>query len=195
MLKIILKGFTPLFFLFLISSCKKGDVGPQGPQGPQGTQGETGSKGEAGSANVKYSAWFTPSSYVRTTVYGLSNFTYAAAATEVTQDIIDQGTVLVYGKLNGYNDNIWPTNSVGQLPITLSYIITETSVDTWDAILSPAKITIRMVNSTNTYTTLNHAHQFRYIVIPGGSAISGRVSRDYQSMSYSEVCSLLQIPE
>jgi hypothetical protein len=62
------------------------------------------------------------------------------------------------------------------------------------------------VNSVNFYTGgISTAHQFRYVIIPGGVA-GGRIANGQQTyfgytssqlkvMSYHDVCTLLNIPE
>ncbi len=172
-------------------ACKKGDVGPQGPEGPAGAQGPQ------GSPNVKYSDWFTPNAYTLTTVFGIKHFTYQKTVPEITQPILDSGMVIVFGKLLGYTPSVWPTNQVSQMPIALTYVQSgSTMTDTWSALTAPQKLTIRFVNDKNEYNVIATAHQFRYLIVPGGSKISGRAAgADYQQMSYREICSLFRIPE
>lgn len=183
------------FFLLIVATifvaCKKGDVGPQGPEGPTGPQGPQ------GAPNVKYSAWFTPNAYTLTTLFGIKHFTYDKNVPEITQPILDSGLVIVFGKLLGYNPTIWPTSQVSQLPIALTYVQSgSTMTDTWSALTAPQKLTIRFVNDKNEYNAIATAHQFRYIIVPGGSKISGRsAAGNFEQMSYSEICSLFQIPE
>ena len=192
------------FFLCvaILHSCKKGDPGPAGATGPVGPGGPA---GPIGAANVKYSDWFTPGPYTSTTVFGISNFTYDKAAPAITQPVLDSGLVLTFGKLLGYAASFWPTTQVAQLPISLTYKQgTTIMTDTWSARAQPQKLTINFINSVNYYTNISPQHQFRYIIIPGGSKISltsGRkaslrqVAENYQYMSYSEICNALNIPE
>src|ERR1700720_2689117 len=126
-----------LFTLLLFSSCKKGDTGPAGATGAAGAAGSAGPTGATGSANVIYSAWFTPDTYVKDTVFNLYGFYYNKATTDITQAVLDSGVVLTYGKLDGYNSVIWPTAQVSQLPIVVSYKFSSQSVtynDTWSAL-------------------------------------------------------------
>jgi len=80
--------------MLFVSSCgKDGAVGPQGPQGqigatgPTGPTGSTGATGATGSANVIYSAWTTPSTYKKDTVFGAWHFDANIPATKITQAI------------------------------------------------------------------------------------------------------------
>lgn len=176
-------------------SCKKGDTGPQGP---------------TGNANVMYSDWFTPSSYIKDTVFGIWGFKYNQPATAITQQVLDSGTVITYGKLVGYNPSVWPAGQIAQMPISLTYVQGQTMTDTWTALATVGNLRIRFVNDKNYYTNIATSHQFRYIVIPANKkvtasvrqgAVSARgaqldeVANNYQQMSYSEVCQKLGIPE
>ena len=183
---------VPVVLLF---SCKKGDTGPAGP---------------TGNANVIYSDWFTPATYIKDTVFGIWGFKYTKAATDITQQVLDSGTVITYAKLLGYNPLIWAAGQVGQLPISLTYVQGVTMTDTWSATTTAGNLRIRFVNDKNYYTSVATTHQFRYIIIPANKkatssvrqgAVSGRgqqmeeVANNYQQMSYSEVCQRLGVPE
>jgi hypothetical protein len=188
----------------LIAGCS-GKDGPTGPQGP------------AGNANVSYSPWFTPSRYDTATVFGTMNFSYIQAAPQITQAVMDNGVVLTYGKLSGYDTRIWPATQVGLLPITLTYVQGVTQIDTWSAYPTPGNLRITFVNNTNLYSwaTINTLHSFRYVIIPGGAsanivassgisanrAVSANVAgpgytrAQLQSMSYEEIRRVFNIPE
>lgn len=129
----------------------------KGPQGPAGT------------ANVIYSDWYTPATYAKTTVFGTTYFTANIAASKITQAILDNGTVVVYAKLNGYNPVIWPTDQVSQLPISINYMSgTTPNLDVWSAAYTVGNVSISLTSSTNAYSSISNAHQFRYVIIPGG---------------------------
>lgn len=175
---------TYLILLLVIVSfvaCKKGENGDQGPPG---------------TANVLYSEWFTPDAYTSTMVFGMRNFTYEKAVPEITTTILDSGMVIVFGKLLGYVPSVWPANQVSQLPISLTYNQGGVTTDTWSALCSPQKITIRFVNDQNIYLNIATGHLFRYLIVPGGTETSGRRSvTDYQHMSYRDICAMYNIPE
>ncbi len=185
--------------MVLITSCKKGDTGPTGP---------------AGTANVIYSDWFTPAAYKKDTIFGSYGFNYDKADPAITQKIIDSGTVITYGKLDGYNPIIWPAAQVSALPIVLTYLSgSNANIDTWSALVTPGNLRIRLVSSLNAYGSISNAHLFRYVIIPGGvksttaykqGAISSSgkqisaadlntVVQNYQQMGYSETCQRLGI--
>jgi len=160
----------------IFTSCgKDGAVGPQGPAGPTGPTGTTGTTGVAGptgatgTANVIYSDWTTPATYTKTTVFGTTHFTAAIPASKITQAILDNGTVIVYGKLDGYVSTIWPTAQVSALPIEITYMIgTTQNIDSWSALCTVGNVNIDLASSANAYGSISNAHQFRYVIIPGG---------------------------
>jgi hypothetical protein len=186
----------------LIVSCKKGDPGPAGTTGPAGPAGVA---GPIGTANVIYSAWFTPATYTKDTIFGIYGFNYTKATTDITQNILDSGTVITFGKLDGYVPAVWPTNQVEQLPISIQYLSgATTNIDIWSALLSVGNLKIRLVSSANLYNSITNAHQFRYVIIPGGlkstvastklGLVNGNASPLLQ-MSYPEICQRLGVPE
>jgi hypothetical protein len=178
-----MKNSSRLFITILtvsaiLCSCSKdGTVGPAGAAGQPGAAGAVGPKGDPGTANVIYSDWYTPAAYSKSTVFGTTVFTADIAASKITQEAIDKGSVLVYGKLNGYNATIWPTGQVSQLPVAINYMVGSTpTLDTWSGLCTPGKVRITLTNSTNQYINISTAHQFRYIIIPGGVQTLGAVN-------------------
>ena len=208
----------------VIIGCQKGDngtpgadgaTGPQGPAGATGAKGDKGNKGDSGTANVFYSAWFQPAAFVKDTVFDIYRFHADQAAVSITQPVLDSGSVLVFGKLLGYSELIWPATQVSQMPIILTYVRGGTIVtDTWSALASPGNLRIMFVNDNNAYDGIVAQHFFRYIVIPGGVRVTSSANREKQgstetnstgqlktinrkwsAMTYEEICQTLQIPE
>jgi hypothetical protein len=175
-----------LVIVFTFSCSEDGAVGPQGSTGKDGQNGTNGLDGQDGTngvdgqdgnANVMASDWFKPSSYILSTGFGGINLLeHDQAAPEITQEIIDTGVVLVYGKLNGYISSVWPTDQVSLLPITLTYSVSPANIDTFTALLSVGNIKIRFTNNNNTYSSLGTNHFFRYVVIPSSGSSSGRIA-------------------
>lgn len=133
--------------------------------------GAVGPQGETGTANVIYSNWAT-TPFTNSGSFWGSNIN----APKITQEIIDKGNVLVYVKLG---TQVLPLSyakgsSYALFGYSLSHIDIETNSD---------------------YSIF----PFRYIIIPGGVSISGKMSNtknvDFKKMSYSEVCQQLHIPE
>jgi len=182
-------AFLSVGVLF-ISCSKQGPVGPTGATGAQGPVGPAGPKGDTGTANVLYSAWFTPPSYTKDTVYGIYGFNYNKPVSALTQNILDNGTILVFGKLDGYVTSIWPAGQIAQMPITITYLLGSTIYyDTWSALATLGNIRIRFVDDKNFYGSISNSHQFRYIIIPGG------VSSNSLPPDYKTLCEKFHIPE
>lgn len=190
------------FMVLVASSCgKNGNPGPQGPigatgptgaTGAAGVSGATGPTGATGTANVLYSDWFTPSSYTQTTIFGTIHFDADKAATGITQAILDNGTVLVYGKLDGYNPIIWPTAQVSTLPIEITYMSgTTQNIDSWSALITLGNVRIDLASSSNAYGSISNAHQFRYVIIPGGVHTLAHIN----IKNYAEVKQALHLPD
>jgi hypothetical protein len=184
---------SAIAMLFASSCGKNGAVGPQGAQGPigvtgpTGPTGSTGATGATGSANVIYSAWTTPATYKKDTVFGAWHFDANIAATKITQTILDKGTVIVYGKLDGYVTSIWPTAQVAALPIVITYVDGSTDdIDTWSALVTLGNIKIDLVSSLNAYGSISNAHQFRYVIIPG-AALTAAINQHINLKDYNQV--------
>jgi hypothetical protein len=209
-----------LLFLLLswaMVACQKGNTGPAGATGPAGPTGGNGAQGPAGTANVIYSQWFDPSTYVKDTVFGTWGFYYDKATTDITQQVVDSGTVITFGKLDGYVTSVWPTAQVAMLPITITYMDgSSPNIDTWSALITPGNLRIELTSSLNAYGGISNAHKFRYVVIPGGtkSAVASikpglgkgnaslptnadleEVKQNYRQMGYAEICQRLGIPQ
>ena len=167
--------YSILFAMLVLSAgtgCKKGDTGP------------------AGTANVFFSEWFKPDAYIKDTVFGVWGFKYNKAVPAITQKILDSGSVIVYGKLLGYNPAVWPTTQVSQLPISITYMQGGHLTDIWEALVSPGNIRIRFTNDHNIYNVIANQHQFRYVIIPGGMPTA-----HLANMKYSEVARLYNLPD
>ncbi|AWX44368.1 Collagen alpha-1(I) chain [Flagellimonas maritima] len=72
----------------------QGPQGEQGPAGPQGDQGDQGEQGEDGNANVIASDWIPEEfsdRFISMTSFGIDDEAF-------TSEILNSGTVLVYGR-------------------------------------------------------------------------------------------------
>lgn len=208
-----LLSLSVLAFCFIVASCtKEGPEGPVGPQGPQGAPGPTstgatgpagptgatgpagptGPQGPAGTANVIYSAWFSPTAWLPAT--GFNDFSFDRAAPSLTQAAIDNGAVLGYVKITG-------TTAVRPLETTVNTGLTGTATYGFNL---PAVNTIRFTvtrETGGTYTPLI-TDSFRYVIIPGavsgGRMISGpaagRSIKQLKEMTYEQVMQLLNVP-
>jgi hypothetical protein len=172
-----------------------GPAGTNGTNGTNGATGTTGATGATGTANVLYSAWITPASYTKDTVFSIYHFYANIPASAITQSILDNGTVVVYGKLDGYTTAIWPTAQVSPLPITISYEEgTTTYTDTWSALVTPGNVQIDFVDNLNLYGGISNAHEFRYIIIPG-AVLTAVTNQHINLKDYNQVQRALHLPD
>ena len=181
-----------------------GPTGPTGPAGPTGPVGPQGPQGPAGTANVIYSAWISDASAANwadtsITLLGTVVRRRNVPAPGITQAILDQGVVLAYARGGVTNNQPWPLPinfTFGGAQLVMSYLPS----------LGRLVTTITAPN-TGSAPAVFWGGEFRYVIIPGGVAggrsaekmaeINGNVYSESQlkSMSYSQVCRLLNIAE
>ncbi|HUR66962.1 MAG TPA: hypothetical protein VMZ03_11500 [Chitinophagaceae bacterium] len=184
-----------------------GAIGPTGPAGPVGPVGPAGPAGPAGSANVIYSAWINePTSWGVDTFMSSINGNakrFIVTAPSLSQAVLDQGIVLSYFR----SSNIG--NGTISLPWTFAIGTTPIQMDSRPA-LNKIVYFFWMPNNAAVAVPFGAigAAQFRYVIIPGAVAggrgisekiadINGQTYTETQLkyMSYSQVCSLLRIPQ
>jgi hypothetical protein len=150
-------------------------------------------------AKVQYSEWFTPDAFTVTTSFGTINFNYTKTAPDITQDILDKGGVLVFGKLNGYSTSLWPADQVALLPIQVYYKIgSAINIDTWSASTTAGSLRINLVSSVNAYDgdqSISHSHAFRYVIVPPGKKLELIKRSPAGTLGYAELCNALNIPQ
>lgn len=132
--------------------------------------GTNGIDGAAGTTNVIYSNWISPSftSYATSEVAEISE-------PKINQNILDSGTILVFYKLGN------EVYSLNYYNLAASYSIV--------SVFSLGQI--RIVRSIP-----SNGGQFRYIIIPGGLPIARSSALiDTKKMTYSQICTFLNIPE
>ncbi|MFT3825521.1 MAG: hypothetical protein QM731_16500 [Chitinophagaceae bacterium] len=172
-------GIAILAAIVFCNACKKGDTGPQGPKG---------------TANVIYSNWVATNPWVAsTTSTGSGKVTYYfdITAQTVTQSIIDSGTVLVYAKFLADPDG---GGIAKLLPSTYYNLGSANSQYHFQHGLFVSKI--RIICDIIPAGTPSTSNMVRYVVIPAGQLATGRLMKpDYSKMTYSEVCSMYNIPE
>lgn len=207
MRKFRLYSLILLAITFIIVSCSK--EGPQGPAGATGAtgatgpQGPTGSQGPAGTANVIYSAWYT-GTWLDVGLPGPDNgysiYTFSKTAPGVTQAIMDNGIVLGFMRGSATSGVL-----TGAQVVSLPYhdVVDD---DHFKIILSTPGSIVHSYQSNNPWTLADlnsFNHSFRYVVIPGGvsggrlAGVSGAnyTADQLRAMSYSEICSLYDIPK
>jgi hypothetical protein len=154
---------------FVASCAKDGDTGATGPAGPQGPAGSNGPagpggpQGPPGTANVVYSPWLN----VKFEGNDTTGWFAQIAAPKLVDSIINKGDVKVY--LNAGSDSA-DNQLVIPLPIT-EILITGAIVNPY---YQPQIINLVSTADVSTDSARGyHYFQYRYILIPGGSA-SGR---------------------
>ena len=183
---LLLRSLFVLTALTLLSACE-GSTGPAGGQGPAGVQGPEGPPGEPGSVNMFYSPWisFQGGQWNQVTEFGRITQLYDITEGLVTQDVIDQGLVLVYLRLAGAS---------APLPLPYTGFVTSSSTDQHLRYrLTTERITLvfnNIGNGTNP-GTFGSSNSYRYVIIPGGTSITANVAAN---LSYDEMRRLLGIP-
>lgn len=163
--------FTLFTCSFTLVSCSKTEDGAIGP---------------TGTANVIYSNWASAPASTPITIDGTNGTTALIAATELNQDILDNGTVLVYGKF---------ATTVFLLPY-VSYAGGSANTLTFFPELKNIRL-FRFKHDGTGGVSISTFVAFRYILIPGGTAAATgkQVQPNFKKMSYAEVCHYLHIPE
>ncbi|MFD2563460.1 collagen-like triple helix repeat-containing protein [Aquimarina rubra] len=178
----LVRLITVLVLSVVIFSCE-GEDGAIGPQGEQGEQGPQGEQGEPGTANVMYSDWID-SGFENDITDGFDAFNIDAP--EITQEILDTGTILVYARST--------TNTIYQVPVTFYGFLNESY---FFRVINAGTLNIGVEGiGTNNIGEPFLNDVFRYIIIPGGVAINNsRSTEDFASMSYKEITTLFNISE
>lgn len=179
-----MKFSKTIFALFLLAistiSCSSDD----GTDGTNGVDGQPGAPGPAGTANVIYSAWLTAPTAVAETIDGTSGMSTSLNAPQLSADILNKGTVLVYVSFGSGTYAVPYTSTAGGFANTITAISTLQKIKLF-------RFRHDGGGTVNLPTTLS----WRYILIPGGvsAATSKAVKLDYSKMSYEEVCAQLNI--
>ncbi|MBC8035081.1 MAG: hypothetical protein H7Y03_13090 [Chitinophagaceae bacterium] len=168
--------------MLLFSACKgdDGGVGPAGPAGAAGTPGPSGSAGPAGTANVTYSAWLD----VTFDSLGFASI----RAPKLTASILNQGDVKVYFNFN---------TSADPFIVPLPCSVTNGALPNIEITPFLSIDTIGLESNYLLSTATNPAgakiRQFRYILIPGGTA--ARKANDVDWKNYEAVKAYLGLKD
>lgn len=187
-MKIRIASWLLLSLSLTIIGCS-GDEGPAGPAGPAGP---------TGSANVIYSEWYSPATWVLGATFGVTERAFTMTTSSLTAEIISHGVVLVYMKFVGTSPAIY------QLPVT---IVSSGSTYCFSFRAEPGSVKAHyyLVSSPATDPgVIPSDNQVRYVLIPGG--VLGAAARSagithaelagsLSSMPYSDVCRLFDISE
>lgn len=162
------------FFMLLLcvviafTSCKKGDTGPQGDPGTTGAQGPAGPQGpqgETGTANVIYSAWLDVT-YDADTIKTGSVIDTLGYFAEIDAPKLDSG-ILAKGEMKVYiNLGTAANPAVAPLP----YFDIYTGISISPTFLLNSIFLYADINASTVTQGGNTFLQYRYILIPGGTA-------------------------
>lgn len=175
----------------LFSACsKEGPVGPAGAAGPAGPAGPEGPKGDSGTANVIYSDWLSVT-YTPDTVHNgdaIDTVGYSAEinAPDLTNDILSKGEIKMFVNFGTADE---PT----VLPLPLDQALLGITIT---PLFTTGKITLLSdVNVSTQTSTQGTILQYRFILIPGGTAAAGETGRmkkiDWND--YNQVKSFLEL--
>ncbi|QEC51089.1 collagen triple helix repeat protein [Anseongella ginsenosidimutans] len=178
----------------------RGATGATGATGPRGATGPKGDKGDPGTANVVSSGWieYEINSTPNTPTHKTMKYTFPANvldlvnAEHIAGFLSSGGLLVLYGKNFGNGQH-------NMLPYTYS------NVDyTWSGgsfgVSTINSILIRIVSTDGTaLTEYDYAgfrgNEFRYVLIPAGVEVSGRLATDidWSRISYAEAAQLLDL--
>ncbi|MEK6153032.1 collagen-like protein [Flavobacteriaceae bacterium 3-367] len=184
-MRFLMLGTMVLAMVLTSCSAEDGEDGAIGPQGPQGIAGTDGVDGVDGNANVIYSEWvdFVAAEWsALSSDFGIDVRNYPVVANDLTQNVLNNGVVLLYVRFIGFGDDAIITPFTGGI---LSGVQTIFHHD------SEALITIKFINSDGVGdpgTFGGSGNAFRYILVPGSQLASkGFSKQDFEKMSYYEV--------
>ncbi len=195
-----MKNLVKLSWILVISislfSCSDGEdgaIGPEGQAGEQGEQGPTGEQGDTGTANVIYSDWI-PSEFDANIIATGSSFIIDAPS--LTDEIIDRGVILVYGKTKPQDI----TNDQDVIPLPIDYFGSRQQSYRYRA-EGPGELGISVGSTDGGSVGETLFDEYRYVLIPGGipaaPSAPGTVKSkvNYTTMSYQQITILFNIPE
>lgn len=180
-------------FAVLMAACgKDGDTGPAGPAGPQGAQGPGGAPGPAGpqgdpgTANVIYSDWLDVGYEPDTVVFApgdtLFRFIGGFEAEKITAAVLANSDIKVYMNLGTAAEPFvvalpLADFSVFGVFLTITPIFETGIVSLWSNIDAGTGLDD---NNQKTW-------QYRYIIIPGGTAARKAAGADVDWNNYKSV--------
>jgi len=167
--KIILYLFIA-FSTLVFTGCNK-------EEGPAGLDGQD--------ATVYYSEWVTPSAWLGAS----GDWYFDVSAPDLTADIVENGVVLGYVWLA---DDLYDGTTVRPLPAYAIGANWSFLVHQYESIEFTSDMNSKPVTTGN---------KFRFIAIPGtlttlkSAKLNNKSAQDLRSMSYKDICKLLNIPE
>lgn len=135
-------------------------------------------------------------------------FTIEFDAPGITEELLKNSAVLVYGKFYGYDQNIWPDEKIGLLPLDIYHNKIGGSRDKWTSEVQPGKVTVSVRNTAGIYPgDVSVENQFRLIVVPksalvvtgykpiGSNPLAQYSEDELRNLSYDQLCKQAGIPQ
>ncbi|MCH6200425.1 collagen-like protein [Aquiflexum sp. LQ15W] len=154
-----------------------GPTGAPGPAGAQGPAGAIGPQGPAGAANVIASEWKSLT-WTVASPFATSTIT----APEITESVLNQGTVLAYWRTSPTAIKLLPTPVYNSTTGALSYII-DYSIRVGNLLIFHGTPPNGSPGAATSFPNAN----VRYIVIPPSSS-GDRVKYPFEFDDYEAVC-------
>ncbi len=168
--------------LTFISCGKDGAAGPAGEQGQKGDKGDggpagpSGPKGDPGTANVIYSNWLTVTFKPDTVILNgrIDTLGYYADidAPKLTKEILNTGEVKIYINFNTAADPVITSIPYrGENGAYINFVAYEKTISLYSNLSA----------STITTGAGEKIQQYRYIIIPGGTAARSANAVDWKN--------------
>lgn len=156
-----------------------GPTGPQGPEGPEGPEGPAGPAGPPGAANVVFSDWLPRPDDMESMVLdnNMNVQTTRIEAEEITDEILEEGTVLVYIRLDPDAPTIFPLPYTSHHPDNGPYTLAFLLEDIGSILIT------QFTHDNSGSVGIGSGVEFRYIIIPAGVPVdvAGRLA-DYRAI-------------
>jgi len=171
-----------------------GTPGPQGEPGPQGPPGEQGEPGEPGTANVFYSQWMALNGATKSTTSILPGTLLETFALRYTFPITaatpfkNNGVLLVF-----FRPDETAGTAVYPLPVSTYNGFINMQVENFDDDSFTIMIFAEPRSGEVEEIVDEDIASYRYVIIPGGTAINGR-TRTVDLSNYEEVKAFYGIP-
>ena len=169
----------------------QGEQGEQDPAGPKGEPGEDGQDGATGTAKVIYSEWFDTELGDNINAQTAS---FRIDFPEGNTTLLNTGAIFVFGRrifFDGISGDL--INLFYQLPARFNGSGNRYSFSVLNG--DEIRITVQSFDGSDVGSG-SFIQQYRYVVIPGGVASSGKSTLlDYSKMTYEEIAKHFNISD
>lgn len=190
-----------------------GPIGPSGPAGPTGPTGPQGPIGPAGTpANVIYSAWITsPYNSRDTSIDGTCHRVRHIDAPSLSPNILNQGVMITYMRVGSLGPYLLPyTSDAGGATNQIEAIYAVQKIFVTRKTFGSCRFSAADPGTAPILINLPQSLEYRYVLIPGlvaggrtagaeptiaSGPAAGYSASQLKAMPYSQLCSLLKIPQ